>query len=372
MKNIIKISKDSLERIKLNEAKRTELINKSKSADNYSITNQSRGKNRYERRKYSKVASSVRQYKNLDMDAFFKRDVLTVNIEVQGETNDYIVTVRMTGVLKEVLKQFEQSGDMKLNAKILNKALIKVFNSSDLQIKCSCPDGKYRHNYWQWKNNYGVQYEPRPSDITNPNDTKGSGCKHTMLVLSNVTWLIKVSSVIVNYIRYCQEHLQKNYAEYIFPKLYGMPYKKAVQLHLFNNGWFPQDQQTMSAIINKGLQGRDEKGRFIKKINPNEEPKQQIGNKPVQQQFEFDDVDDDTKKVLGYKKPDKPKAMSLFRDYDDNGNVIGQGEDIPEPKPKHPTVKSLSNKAPTNKSIKKPVVSNGQLSFNFDDEEDNN
>ena len=39
---------------------------------------------------------------------------------------------------------------------------------------------------------------------------------------------MKISSVINNYIKYCQKNLQNAYATYIFPKVYGIPYKKAV------------------------------------------------------------------------------------------------------------------------------------------------
>ena len=44
------------------EYSRQELINKSKSADNYAPNNQQFGKNRYERRLKSKVANSVKEY----------------------------------------------------------------------------------------------------------------------------------------------------------------------------------------------------------------------------------------------------------------------------------------------------------------------
>lgn len=127
----------------------------------------------------------------------------------------------------------------------------------------NCPDAKYRFNYQQWKNGYGLQYEPRPADKTNPHDALGAGCKHTLMVISNLNWMMKIATVIVNYIKYCQQNLQKSYADYIFPKLYGMPYKNAIQLDLFDSGLLPSDRKTLSNIINPLTKGRDEKGRFI-------------------------------------------------------------------------------------------------------------
>ena len=91
-----------------------------------------------------------------------------------------------------------------------------------------------------------------------------------MLVLSNTDWMVKIASVINNYARYCQKNMQKNYADYIFPKIYGMPYKKAVQLSLFDDmdpdksGLLPSDQKALSDVIELGMRGKDEKGRFEK------------------------------------------------------------------------------------------------------------
>jgi len=33
------------------------------------------------------------------------------------------------------------------------------------------------------------EMETRPSNITNPDDTKGRGCKHVQAVLTNNSWL---------------------------------------------------------------------------------------------------------------------------------------------------------------------------------------
>lgn len=243
------------------EKTRTELINKSKHADNYKDT--SKGKNRYERRLKSRVANNVAQYNKLDMDALFKRDILTIGIEVQGETNTYTVTMRFQGILNEIQKDVKANNG-KLEFKIVARAMSRVYNSGDIQLHCSCPDWVYRQGYWASKDGYGTQYEPRPSDITNPHNSKGGGCKHSLLVMSNLDWMMKVSSVIINYIKYCQKNLQNNYATYIFPKVYGMPYKKAVQLSLFDNGLLPSDQELLTKVASTNLKNKDEKGRWVK------------------------------------------------------------------------------------------------------------
>ena len=52
------------------ELNRGQLINKSKSSDNYKDT--SKGRNRWERRNKSKIATRVDQYNKIDMNSFFK------------------------------------------------------------------------------------------------------------------------------------------------------------------------------------------------------------------------------------------------------------------------------------------------------------
>lgn len=131
----------------------------------------------------------------------------------------------------------------------------------------------YRQAYWATQGKYN-SVAPQPSNgmrIANPNDTKGGGCKHVALVLSNLDWMMKIASVINNYIKWSKENMEWNYAQYIFPKIYGMPYDRAVQLSLFDdpndNGLLGKDSDALSNVIDKSLQGRDDKGRFTRDNN---------------------------------------------------------------------------------------------------------
>jgi len=223
----------------------------------------------------------------------------------------------------------------------------------------NCPDQQYRMRYWAGKNGYGTQYEPRPSDITNPNDTKGAGCKHTMLVISRLDWMMKVGSVINNYIKYCQEHLQKSYADYIFPKIYGMKYDKAIQMGLFDTGLLPSDQQTLSDITAQQQKQRDEKGRFVAgneyrftKENPEDKG---IVPDDKQQQFQMNATETE------FEKPGSVKQLTID-DYDNEGKkIVGNGEEVKD-KRKYTRKNPLVGK-------KIVPVSKDQISM-FDDEED--
>lgn len=228
------------------EDKRSELISKQKKGANYVPSNQAYGKNRYERRLKSKIANSVRNYNRIDMNKLFKDDILTVDIEVRGETNNYAIKFTFSGVLERLQDEMAKNGSEEVTIRDISRALTKSFNDKDVYIACSCPDFHYRFQYWATKNdiNSGAP-EMIPADITNPGDDKGPGCKHIALCLTNTVWILKVASVIRNYINYMEKHYNKLYADIIYPAVYGKPYDKPVQLDIFNDTELGSDEDTL-------------------------------------------------------------------------------------------------------------------------------
>ena len=225
---------DPLKEELLLELNRNQLINKSRRSDNYKDT--SKGRNRWERRNHSRIDRRVDQYNKINMNDFFKKDELKVGINVHGETDDYIVTIRFNGALRAIANEIKRNNNV-LEFKCVLIALQRTFNQGDVFVSCSCPDFKYRIAYNATKGGYNSGTpELRPSDITNPHDTKGAGCKHINLVIGNIDWVMKIASVINNYIHYMEENYQRLYADVIFPKLFGMPYQRAVQLNLLDTG----------------------------------------------------------------------------------------------------------------------------------------
>lgn len=207
----------------LTEDSRRELISKSKKSV--------KGRQRYERRRKSRVANTVKSFNQIDMNKLFKEDILTVNIPVHGETDDYRVRITFGGFL-EILR--DQIGDKNVvELKDVSRACIIGFNKGDVYIFCSCPDFQYRFNYYATVNqiNSGTP-ETRPSDITNPDDKLGSGCKHILLVLNNTSWILRVARVINNYIKYMEKHYQRLYADIIYPAIFNKEYEEPIQLQL--------------------------------------------------------------------------------------------------------------------------------------------
>lgn len=181
----------------LNEETRSNLIAQGRRGER-----EKDGKSRYEKRKNSRVASSTAELNRIDMQSLFVHDLLTVNVPVKGETDNYLVKIKFNGFLALLQKRIQQQGN-KLDLKAVIRALLDVFNQEDVYISCTCPDWKFRGSYWSTikKTNSGPP-EKRPSAITNPKNNLGPGCKHIMLVLSNNAWLTKVARVIYNYILY--------------------------------------------------------------------------------------------------------------------------------------------------------------------------
>ena len=217
----------------LYEATKAALITASKTKGPYK--KQTFGKNRWERKKLSKISNANQAFNKIDMNMLFKQDTLLVNIPVIGETDSYEVSVKFTGIIEELAKLLKTNNYI-FEYKLIIQAVTKILNLGDAYIKCTCSDYKYRYKHWNIINKVdidGTDKDPGPGKgIANPQDDLGRGCKHSLLVLANLDWIMKVSSVINNYINYAATKLQKPFLNVIFPKIYGVDSKDAVSAQL--------------------------------------------------------------------------------------------------------------------------------------------
>ena len=255
------------ELLKLTEMNRTTLVAQSRSVGAYK--NQERGKNRFDRKKYSKVANSVKSYNQIDMNKLFKNDILQVNIPVVGENDEYVVTIKLEGVVAEIQKNIKNNGN-KLEYRTVIQSLTKVFNTADVYVKCTCADYKYRFAHFNIIKNVSVDdssNDPGPGKgIVNPNDDKGRGCKHVLLVLANGDWMMKVASVINNYCHYLSEKKPEAFLKLVFPKLYGVPADEAAENDLVESEEMLESGKDLIDIINEWAKNR---GKFKKGSNIN-------------------------------------------------------------------------------------------------------
>lgn len=161
---------------------------------------------------------------------------------------------------------------------------IKVKDYNNFLVNSSvivhnCPDWFYRFSYQSTKNDTNSG-EPQliPANITNPNDTLGSACKHVLLVLNNTSWMMKVASVVFNYINYMKERYSKLYADIIYPAIYGKEYDGIVQFNIDDKTTelLDTDKDTIdisnkqAAERGKFKQGNEQGYRFVKGKDKNQ------------------------------------------------------------------------------------------------------
>ena len=272
--------------MELYEAKtKTQIIDNSRRSGTYAKDNQLLGKNRYERRKHSSISKSVRDYSRINMNTFFKRDILDFSIQVRGETNNYLVKLKLVGILREL--QDELAKDKReVEWKHIMNAITRVFNNKNIYAWCSCDDWKYRFQHWSCVGDFAYdERDPGPGKrIANPNNDKGDGCKHVLLVLSNSSWRVQLAKAIINYINRLKERQERLYQTIVFPAIYGEKYSDEIQQELINpdtgkksRDYLPSSrkelQQADDDAINRGrFQKGNTKGiRFTK-----DEPEDQI------------------------------------------------------------------------------------------------
>ena len=235
--------------MQLNEVSKNELISKSKSSG--------KGRQRFNRRNKSKVANTVKSFNSIDMNKLFKDDILTVKVPVQGETDNYEVTITFGGFLEILRDQIDRSGQ--LTFREISRALIIAYNRDDLFVFCSCPDFQYRFHFWADKNGYNADGpENRPARITNPEDSLGSSCKHTLLVLNNTSWILRLARVIMNYIDYMKKHYERLYADIIYPAIYDKKYEEPVQLDIEDS----DELDSSKDIVNQANDEKQQSTRF--------------------------------------------------------------------------------------------------------------
>lgn len=239
------------------EDRRSQLISRGRSAQR-----EKDGKTRYQKRVKSRISKSTREFNQLDMNKLFKQGILDINIPVHGETDDYVVSISFGGFLDDLERQLKTNRDV-LDLRIIIRALINSFNGDNVYLRCGCSDFRFRQSYWMSRDDVILgQKETIPSRITNPNNTLGPGCKHIMLVLSNHNWIIKVASVIMNYIKYIEVHKPSLYADIIYPAIYGKKYEGPVQTSFLDDDNKLADKESSKSELDQSNIEARKRGQF--------------------------------------------------------------------------------------------------------------
>lgn len=150
--------------------------------------------NRYNKRLGYKAGG----FDGIDPEQLLANDLLATQVHV----GDYICNVAYRGVLKRLLEVLREQPKPNVTLQSVIRAVTRAMDNTDIYVNCTCPDFQYRFAYWATK--YDYKYGPPqniPANKTNPTDNIGSVCKHLTALLSNKRWLVKVSSIVNNFIK---------------------------------------------------------------------------------------------------------------------------------------------------------------------------
>lgn len=236
--------------MKLDEATRKELVDKSKEGK----ATKAYGTNRYDRRQMQHVYNTLDSFNKVDMNALFRAGMLSFKIPVHGETDNYMVEVLFEGITEDIKREIKRNNNL-LEYKCVYRALVNSINDRDIYIACSCPDWFYRFSYHATKGGFnGGRPELRPAKETNPNNDLGSGCKHVMAVLGNLDWAMKLATTIFNYIEFMEENYEDKFQRLIYPTIYDAPYEDYKK----GKGIFARIKQWLKHLQNKDDDTDDE------------------------------------------------------------------------------------------------------------------
>jgi hypothetical protein len=177
-----------LKKLPLNEVTRWDIIRRSKIES----------PERFQKQRFYKA----KDFNNVDFEDLFTTDTFTWSSRV----GDYVVTISFEGAfanLYNVVGSWSGKNRWKrLDLKLLTNCLSKALDEEDLYIACTCPDFKYRFDFWATKAGckYGTK-QNRPPTVRNVKNNKGYCCKHILAVLYGKRWVPAAAKAWYSYIK---------------------------------------------------------------------------------------------------------------------------------------------------------------------------
>jgi hypothetical protein len=174
----------------LNEITRWEIIRRS----------QKESPERFKKKQFYRA----KDFNNVNFEKLFTNDSFVWSSRV----GDYIVTVSFEGAFQNLYYEVSNwSGKnrwKKIDLKLLTKCLSKALDTEDLQVDCTCPDFKYRFDFWLSRPDVDAKYgvkQNRPPKVRNVKNNKGFVCKHVLSVLYGKRWVPAAAKAWLNFIK---------------------------------------------------------------------------------------------------------------------------------------------------------------------------
>lgn len=146
-------------------------------------------------------------YNGIDIQNLLRDDECILKVPV----GKYTVTIAYQGVLDKLIDVLQRQPRPNVTLQSVIRALTQAIDDTDVLVDCTCADFKYRFAFWSTK--YGYKYgkpQNQPTKVTNPHDDKGAMCKHITSLLANKRWMVRVASVLNEYIRANPEQVRKS------------------------------------------------------------------------------------------------------------------------------------------------------------------
>ena len=174
--------------------------------------------NRFTRRVYIKTNGGNNIWFDIDMNRLFKKQSFAVKIPIVGETAQYVCIISFEEWLPKLRDDIQKTGFNQLTVK---RSLAEMMRFTDLKVRCSCPDFRFRQAAWlTFHNEIEGDPETRPSKITNPHDDLGKICKHLAFAINNKSiYFDKVSRIIYNYFINLKKSQKVLFDKIVAPKL---------------------------------------------------------------------------------------------------------------------------------------------------------
>lgn len=141
-----------------------------------------------------------REFKGVNIRKFFEDDEVIFTTRVD---NNHEVVIKFQGALSDLKQRLKLTGKVCTLRDVIVSLSKSIDSDHDIKVRCECPDFTYRYAYWATIGDYiyGTGQMEKPKYKRTNEEGKGSTCKHLLALLSNKQWLIKLASVINNYIR---------------------------------------------------------------------------------------------------------------------------------------------------------------------------
>ena len=134
----------------------------------------------------------------IDAEAFVN-DWLVITTTISGNGSSYTDSIAFKNVVNDLVSLAKTDSSHYVNSKLIIRSIKRSLDKQDIYISCNCPDFTFTYDYWSTKDKFkwGKLQNSNGQGIRNPNNDKGSMCKHLYALLRSNTFLDKISDKIM-------------------------------------------------------------------------------------------------------------------------------------------------------------------------------